>query len=189
MNILRFWPHHVLNVQYGHRKGLKIGCAVSKIKHVFVVERLTELPGIRIRKTSGKVTHSQLPVLVMAEITPVLLNMHFVRIQRSQVYPLLLVFLHQRFKKNRCIGIEIIHFLRFIFQHHHDPAVAQIFRLVTKYMQEPHINALANSACGIIHGVGCFVSDVGQGNNVFSFHHPVWKTSATFFERVGFHPG
>ena len=140
VNILGRRPHHILYVHHRIRGRFEIGRPVSEIEHIPVVKRLPEFFGIGIGHALRKVAFGKLTALVVTEIPPVLLNMHFIGIERRQVDALILILFHQPFQESGSVRVEIIHLLGFVFQHHHHPVITRQLRPVAVNPQQTRIH-------------------------------------------------
>jgi len=64
----------------------------------------------------SQVTQTELAVIVVREITPILLNVHFIGIQRDQIDFMIRVLFDQIRQKGQRLVAEIIHFRRLILE-------------------------------------------------------------------------
>ena len=81
----------------------------------------------RADKTVGKIPQVKLSLVVMVEISPVLLDMYLVGIERVESYARVVIFLNKALKERSCLRTEVVHFRRFVRDDDHNAvASAQI---------------------------------------------------------------
>ena len=101
---------------------------------MLVIKRLAVFFPEPITETSRKEAHCELSTLMMRIVSPVLLDVHFIRIQCCQVYPCFFVFVHEVMQEWGCVGREVVHFRRLVLKNDQDPVVSfQLFRPVVEY--------------------------------------------------------
>ena len=156
---------NVLHVVDRARGALVVRRTVGKVKHVFVVDGHAVFLAVHLLHVACEVALRKLPVLVVGKVSPVLLYVHFVGVKGGEVYSGGLVLFHQPGEEPGCLGTEIIHFGRGVFEHNEHVVIAVgLLRSVVIHMcpasGESHI-LCGHSACEV------YAQVYGIANGVF----------------------
>jgi hypothetical protein len=97
---------------------------ISEVHQILL--KILELCAIELREPGRhvrcQVAESELPLVMMAVVTPILLNMHLVGIKAVQRHARSVILFHQPFEEWSRLRAEVVHF-RGCVTHHHQEAI------------------------------------------------------------------
>ena len=93
MYCIRCFSQNILNIDNSISCRTEHRSSVRKIEHVAIIKFLVILLFIPTCHIFSQITFCKLTFFVMSKIKPILLNMHFIRIQGSQIYFFIMVLL------------------------------------------------------------------------------------------------
>ncbi|OQB37206.1 MAG: hypothetical protein BWY09_01675 [Candidatus Hydrogenedentes bacterium ADurb.Bin179] len=185
-DVFRAPAEHMHHIRFRGQVVREILLAVHKINHVFCEVGIFR--AIQFSKTllesRAHISQRELTMVVMAEIAPILLDMHFITVETVEFDARVRVTVTQCLQVGQRRVAEVIHLRRAVLLHHDHPVAA--VRVARAVDANTHRPVVAGGAVQSLEHLDR--GRVGNLNNVLGPHYPVGRAAhGGFTEREHAH--